>query len=520
MTSATPTASSTTRATPAANPHYSELRTAMRKAARLHSVQSLLAWDQETYMPAGGGEARSEQMGDIAGMVHQRRTDPRIGELIQVCSQNQSGLNEVEARNLALIKRDYDRATKLPEDLVAELARVSSRSQEAWKAARNANDFAAFRPWLEQMMALSRRKAECFGTPSGGELYDALLEEYEPGGRAADIQRVFEPLAVQLSALVAELLDSPTQPDPGPLRAEVPTDRQHAFGMRMLAGIGFDLRSGRLDVTTHPFCEGLAPGDTRLTTRYRANNFMDALYSTLHEAGHGMYEQGLPKAERFGEPLGDAVSLGIHESQSRLWENFVGRSPQFWQWATPIAHEVLDAPMTAFGEDQFFAAANIVERSHIRVEADEATYNLHVMLRFELERAMIRGDLAVADLPAAWNERFEQLLGTTVPDDTRGCLQDVHWSFALIGYFPTYTLGTLYAAQFWKAAHVLIPGLDAQIAQGNFAPLLQWLRTNIHQHGRRYSAGELCERITGAPLRPEPLMDYLRAKLHPLYGLV
>jgi carboxypeptidase Taq len=498
---------------------YKQLRGLLRKAATLHSVQSLLAWDQETYMPAGGSEARSEQSADIATIVHQRRTDPRIGELIEQSAEEASHKGSAETRNLELIKRDYERVIKLPEDLVSELARVGSLAQDAWKAARKANDYNAFKPWLAEMMELTRRKAECYGVPEGGELYDALLEEYEPGGRAAEIEQVFAPLAGQLSNLVGELLDSPTPPDSTALGAEVPTDRQHAFGLRMLQGIGFDLRTGRLDVTTHPFCEGLAHGDTRLTTRYRLNSFMDALYGTLHEAGHGLYEQGLPKGERFGEPLGESVSLGIHESQSRLWENFVGRSPQFWQWATPIAHEVLETPITAFGEDQLFAAANHVERSFIRVEADEATYNLHVMLRFELERALIKRDLHLDDLPGVWNERFEQLLGAKVPDDTRGCLQDVHWSFGLIGYFPTYTLGTLYAAQFWKAANEQIPALEDKIARGEFAPLLQWLRDNIHSHGRRYSATELCERITGGPLRPEPLMDYLGAKLRPLYGL-
>ncbi len=497
---------------------YDQLRELCRKASVVGSIQALLGWDQEAYMPAGGADARADQAAEMASIVHQRRTSAKIGELLTECEGSPPNDTD-EQQNLKLMRRDYDRLTKLPEDLVSELARVGSKAQEAWKAARSANDFDAFQPWLEQMMALSRRKAECYGVPDGGELYDALLDEYEPDARSADIQKVFEPLAVQLSELVAELLDAPQQPSGEPNKSSVDPKNQHAFGQRLLKEIGFDLSKGRLDVTTHPFCEGVAPGDTRLTTRYADDNFMDAMYSTLHEMGHGLYEQGLPKAERQGEPLGDSVSLGIHESQSRLWENFVGRSQEFWKWATPVAHATLGAPINAFGEDQLFAAANHIERSFIRVEADEATYNLHVMLRFELERAMLRGDLSVADLPGAWNERFEQLLGVAVPDNQRGCLQDVHWSFGLIGYFPTYTLGTLYAAQLWEAAHVKIPGLDEQISRGEFAPLLGWLRAGIHAHGRRWTAGELCERMTGKPLGPEALMDYLGNKLRPLYGI-
>ncbi len=497
---------------------YEQLCELHRKASVLGSVQALLGWDQETYMPAGCAPARSEQAAEMASLVHQRRTSAELGDLIASC-ESAMPADAGEARNIEQMRRDYDRLTKLPDDLVSELARVGSQAQEAWKAARAADDFEAFQPWLEQMMSLSRRKAECFGVPDGGELYDALLDEYEPDARSADVQAVFEPLAEQLSTLVAELLESPTQPSDAPNKTKVAPSAQHAFGQKLLAAMGFDLRTGRLDVTTHPFCEGVAPGDTRLTTRYADDNFMDAMYSTLHEMGHGLYEQGLPKAERQGQPLGDSVSLGIHESQSRLWENFVGRSPEFWHWAAPIAHSTLGEPIKQFSEHQLFGAANRIERSFVRVEADEATYNLHVMLRFELERAMLRGDLSIADLPSTWNERFEQLLGVSVPDNKRGCLQDVHWSFGLIGYFPTYTLGTLYAAQLWETAHSKFPDIDAQMARGEFAPLLGWLREGIHSQGRRWTAGELCERMTGRPLGPEPLMDYLRTKLRPLYGL-
>ncbi|VAX41443.1 Thermostable carboxypeptidase 1, partial [hydrothermal vent metagenome] len=310
-----------------------------------------------------------------------------------------------------------------------------------------------------------------------------------------------------------------TPPSGEPLACQIDATKQNAFGNFVIEALGFDMQAGRLDVTTHPFCSGIAPGDTRLTTRYRDEKFTDALYGTMHECGHGLYEQGLPKGDHFGEPLGDSISLGIHESQSRMWENFVGRSREFWEWALPHAQQMMGSGLEKFGVDDLFAATNLVERSCIRVEADEATYNLHVMLRFGIERAMVRGDLSVSDLPGAWNEQFEQMLGVKVPDDRRGCLQDVHWSFGLLGYFPTYTLGNLYAAQFWEKINEDIPDLSTQMSRGEFGSLLTWLRTNIHRHGMRFRAGELCERITGKALSADPLLRHLEGKLRPVYGV-
>ncbi len=417
------------------------------------------------------------------------------------------------------MRRAYDKKTKLPTALVAELAKVGSQAQEAWKEARENNDFPAFEPWLEKMLDLSKQKAECYGVPEGGELYDALLDDYEPGGRAREIEAVFTPLGERLSALVKDLLDNGTTPSKEPLTCKIDATKQNTFGNFVINALGFDMQAGRLDVTTHPFCSGIAPGDTRLTTRYRDEKFTDALYGTMHECGHGLYEQGLPKGDHFGEPLGDSISLGIHESQSRMWENFVGRSREFWEWALPHAQEMMGSGLDRFGVEDLYRATNSVERSYIRVEADEATYNLHVMLRFGIERAMVRGDLAVNDLPGAWNERFEQMLGVKVPDDRRGCLQDVHWSFGLLGYFPTYTLGNLYAAQFWEKINEDIPDLSSQMSKGEFGALLSWLRTHIHEHGQRYRAGELCERITGKALSADPLMRHLEGKLRPVYGV-
>ncbi len=505
--------------TTSASTVYDQLRTLKREAATIGSIEGLISWDQETYMPAGAAQARSAQMGLLARLGHERHTDPRLGELIGACENDSELMGDDRlAANIREMRRDYDLKTKLPSELVEELARVGSQAQEAWKSARKADDFKAFQPWLEQMVTLTMRKAECLS--SGGELYDALLDEYEPGATAAQIEGVFTPLRERLSAFIQDISQNGTPPDTSPLDTQIPATQQHAFGLRVLEALGFDLETGRLDVTTHPFCSGLAPGDTRLTTRYRDERFTDALYGTMHECGHGLYEQGLPKTpELFGTPLSDSISLGIHESQSRMWENLVGRSRSFWVWALPIANACFNDALSAYTPDDMTRAVNTSTPSLIRVEADEGTYNLHVMLRFELERALISGDLKVADVPGAWNERMKSMLGLDVPSNAKGCLQDVHWSFGLMGYFPTYTLGNLYASQFWEAIKRDIPGLEAGFERGEFAPLLEWLRTNIHAHGRQYRAADLCERVTGQPLSADPLMRHLEGRIRPAYGL-
>lgn len=500
--------------------HYEDLQRALREAATLGSVSALLGWDQETYMPGAGADARAEQASLVAGLIHERATSERLGALIAACEGDADLTGDPEtAAELREIRRDYDLATKLPGELVRELAQTGSKAQHVWKDARAKNDFSIFEPWLAKMVALARRKAQCYGTPEGGEVYDALLNEYEPGARAAEIEAVFTPLGERLSAFIKEIADRGTPPDEAPLNVRVDPAAQHAFGLEVLAAMGFDLEAGRLDVTTHPFCSGFAPGDTRLTTRYRGERFTDALYGTMHEGGHGLYEQGLPKGEKFGSPLASSISLGIHESQSRMWENFVGRSREFWVWAKPIAGKHFGHALTAFGVDDLFKACNTAKPSYIRVEADEATYNLHIMLRFGIERALMSGQLEAGDVPTAWNARFGELFGIDVPDDARGCLQDVHWSFGLMGYFPTYTLGNLYAAQFWEAINADIAGLDAQMERGQFGELLAWLREKIHRHGKRYRAAELCELVTGKPLEAGPLMRHLEARVKPAYGL-
>ncbi len=498
---------------------FSELVSKITEAQTLGSIGSLLSWDQETYMPAAAAGFRASQTSLIAAMAHERRTSARIGELLAACESDKALLADAAvAADVREMRRDYDLATKLPTDLVARLAKITSEAQEVWKEARAKSDFEHFRPTLQKVIDLTREKALCIGSPTG-EPYDALLDEYEPGMTAARVEAIFTPLRARLSALVAQVCSSKHQLDASVLKKKVPVDQQQAFGLEVLKAMGFDLHAGRLDVTTHPFCSGMAPGDTRLTTRYTSESILEPLYGTMHEGGHGLYEQGLPKSDRYGRPSAEAVSLGMHESQSRLWENFVGRSRAFWTWALPTAKRCCPPHFDAVTLDQVYAAANVVQRSFIRVEADEATYNLHIMLRFGLERAIMNGDLALKDLPGEWNKQFKSLLGVDVPDDRRGCLQDVHWSFGLIGYFPTYTLGNLYAAQFWEAAQRAMPDMLSKMERGDLSGLLNWLRSNIHAHGRRYRAEELCQRVTGQPLSADPLMRHLEGKLKPLYKI-
>lgn len=500
--------------------HYEELARYLREAAVFASAGAFLSWDQETYMPPAGAAFRAEQLSAFSALVHERRTSPRLAELLERCEAD-AGLaaDPVAAANLREVRRGFDLATKLPTSLVREMAETSSHALEAWRDARERDDFAAFAPWLQKVLELSRAKAEHYGIPEGGDVYDPLLDEYEPGMTAAEVERVFGALRAGLTPLIAAIAEAPNRPSRRLAKLRVPVAPQKEWNQHVLERIGFDPRAGRLDVSTHPFCQGMGPGDTRLTTRYDEEGFLDTLASSLHEGGHGMYEQGLPKAGHFGQPVAEAASLGIHESQSRMWENMVGRSRPFWEWALPEMKAALGGPVADVELDEVYGFLNTVEPCLIRVAADETTYNLHIMLRFDLERAMLRGDLPVRDLPVAWNERVRLDLGLEVPEDRVGVLQDIHWSLGAMAYFPTYTLGNLYAAQLWETIREQLPELDDRMRAGDFSVLLSWLRENVHRHGQRFRAPELCERITGRPLSHEPLLRYLEAKVRPLYGI-
>lgn len=496
---------------------YNDLVARLKQTAVLASCSALLGWDEQTYLPVGGAEHRANQLGMLAGLAHQKATDAKIGELLTALEAAEDV--RVDTPESALIRnarRDYDRRTKLPQRLVEEMSRVCTLAQQAWVKARREKDFSQFQPWLEKVVSLKREEADAIGT--GGEKYDALLDEYECGATSSEIAISFTALRQELVSLLDQIRGSGTSPKSEILTRYFPINAQRAFGRRAAEAIGFDFGRGRLDEAAHPFCSGIGPGDCRLTTRYDEHHFPQAFFGTLHEAGHGLYEQGLPDAF-FGTPLGEACSLGIHESQSRLWENFVGRSRPFWSHFFPLAQDSFPEALAGVDADAFLWAINDVRPSFIRVEADEVTYNLHIMLRFELERQLISGDLLPVDVPSAWDKAFERDFGLRPDNPAEGCLQDIHWSAGLIGYFPTYALGNIYAAQiFDRAAHDL-GDLEASIAAGEFEPLLRWLREHIHQHGRRYRPKELVERATGQAPSPKPLLDHLRRKYSELYGL-
>lgn len=471
-------------------------------------------------MPAGGVDHRSRELALLATLAHKRYTDPRIGKLLEACEKNSSLTSDPHsdsAANLREIRHDFDRRTKLPSEHVGEIAQTGSKAHHEWQQARADNDFDRFRPWLEKNIELSRKSAGYYGWGADEEPWDALAEGYETGMRAANIETIFTPLRDRLQSLLTDLMSGSKGPTTKFDDVEVAPEQQMAFVRSISERIGFDYGRGRIDPSAHPFCGGTHYGDVRITTRFKPNMVGDALMSTMHETGHGIYEQGLPP-EHEGTPIGRVRSLGLHESQSRMWENFVGRSEAFWRWCLPVMKEELGSPVADLTHDDVYGGMNRVEPSLIRVEADEATYNMHIMIRFELERALIGGSPEARDLPNEWNLRYKEYLGVDVPDDARGCMQDIHWSGGSFGYFPTYTLGNLYAAQIFEKVLSDIPDLHAKFEEGEFAPLKDWLNENMHRHGGRYLPSELCERLTGKPLGADPLLRHLEGKLRPLYS--
>jgi carboxypeptidase Taq len=497
---------------------YQDLCQQVRETALLAATESALGWDERTMLPAAGAEFRAEQMTLLAGMLHERRTDPRLGDWLRelLDSPLAADPHSDQGTTLRQLKRDYDKRCKLPQSLVEELARVTSLGQTAWQAARQADDFSLLRELLEQIFELKRAQAAAVGYES--DPYDALLDDFEPDEKTAAVEGVLADLRQALVPLVAEIAASSRRPDVSILSRRYPLDMQSAFAREVSVAVGFDFERGRLDETAHPFCTGLGPHDCRITTRYDEHFFNTAFFGTLHEAGHGIYDQGL-RTDQYGLPPCEAVSLGIHESQSRLWENLVGRSHAFWEHFFPAAQRAFPAALSGESLDRFYFAINDVRPSLVRVEADEATYNLHILIRFELERALVSGDLRAGDLPDAWSAKYEQYLGIRPPSAADGVLQDIHWSAGLVGYFPTYTLGNLYASQFFAQAEQELGPLAKLFATGQFLPLREWLGEKIHRHGQRYSAAELAQRTTGKPLSHAPLIEHLRRKLAPLYGL-
>jgi len=497
---------------------YERLCQHTRETALLGGIEALLGWDERTMLPPGGGEYRAEQLTLLAGMLHARRTDRRIGDWL--CELADSPLasdpHSDSGATIRQLRRQYDKQIKLPQSLVEELARTTSLAQHAWEQARPKNDYKSFAPFVKKIFELKRAQADALGYEKNR--YDALLDDFEPGAKTDDVAKVLRGLRDALVPLVAEIAQSSRRPDLEILKRHYPVDAQNNIGREAAAKIGFDFQRGRLDVTSHPFCSGMGPSDCRITTRFDERFFPSSFFGILHEAGHGMYEQGL-RADVYGLPPGEAVSLGVHESQSRLWENLVGRSRAFWVHFFPNAQGSFSEALGNVRLDDFYFAINDVRPSLIRVEADEATYNLHILIRFELEQELLTENLPIEELPKAWNERYQKYLGVSSGTDRDGVMQDIHWSAGLVGYFPTYSLGNLYASQLFEKAGAELGSLEEMFRRGEFAPLLSWLRKNIHQEGQRYDAADLVQRVTGQPLSHEPLMRHLRGKFGPLYGL-
>jgi carboxypeptidase Taq len=497
---------------------YDQLCRHARETALLAATEQALGWDERTMMPGAANEYRAEQMTLLAGLIHERKTDRRLGEWLEelAASSLATDRHSDTGTTIRQLKRDYDKRTRLPQSLVEELTRATSLGQHAWQSAREDNDYATFCPHLKRIFELKRHQADALGYDECR--YDALLDDFEPGELTSNIGRVLAELREALVPLIAEIAGSSRRPDVALLAHHYPLDAQERFSREAAARIGFDFARGRLDVTAHPFCTELGPHDCRITTRYDEHFFNTAFFGTLHEAGHGIYDQGL-RTECYALPPGEAVSLGIHESQSRLWENLVGRGRAFWRHFFPAAQQSFPSALADESLDRFYFAINDVRPSLVRVEADEATYNLHILIRFELEQLLLADAIPLDELPSAWNDLYEKYLGIRPPNDREGVLQDIHWSAGLVGYFPTYSLGNLYASQFFDQAQVDLGDLEAQFSRGQFEPLRNWLRDNIHRQGQRHTARELVEKITGKALSHAPLVAHLRRKLAPLYGL-
>jgi carboxypeptidase Taq len=489
-------------------PAYRKLLKRVREIGLLDSTNSVLSWDEETYLPTKALAHRAEQMAYLSGRAHRLFTASQVGDLMAECEQHGFPSESEEAANVREWRRSYERKTKIPTRLVEKFQRIRSHAREAWGQARQQSKFKLFKPHFQKLLDLQLQFADLWGYT--GSPYNAHLDEYEPGARTEDLREVFAALRPEIVSLLGPAVERSKAVPRSTLHGHYPVASQQAFNHGVAQAMGFDFESGRIDTTTHPFCSGLGPNDCRLTTRYSEEDFTVSLYGIMHEAGHGLYDQGLPK-EHFGAPLGNAISLGIHESQSRLWENQVGRSLDFWRHWHPIACKHFPE-LARLTPEQIHAAVNHVQPSFIRVEADQVTYDLHIILRFEVELKLLERQLDVADVPAYWNEQFEKMFGLKVTKDSDGCLQDIHWSIGLLGYFPTYTLGNLNAAQLMRKARTENPSLDSELARGEYGSLLAWLREKVHRHGMRYHPQALMKLATGQPTDSSAHLANLREK--------
>jgi carboxypeptidase Taq len=484
-----------------------ELRRRLAEVSDVSRAAGVLGWDQRVTMPPLGTEARAEQLATLGRIAHERFTDDEVGRLLDAAAPLVDSLpyDSDDASLVRVTRRDWEKARRVPTELREEMTREAARGHHAWVEARRDSDYASFRPYLERNLELKRRYVDCFEWSDSP--YTALLDDYEPGMLTTEVREVFATLRPALTELVA---GAPAV-DASFLHGDFPADEQRAFAERVLVTLGLDDGAWRLDPTAHPFCTSFSNRDVRLTTRYHDDD-LESVWSTLHEAGHGLYAHGIADS-LLRTPLGGAPSLGLNESQSRTWENLVGRSRPFWEHWYPVLVETF--PSLARVElDAFVRAINRAEPGLIRVDADETTYSLHIILRFELEQELLEGTVSLDDLPEVWNARMKEFLGVDVPDDAHGVLQDVHWSGGGIGYFPTYALGNVISLQIWAVVQRALPDLDAQLASGDLRPLSDWLRDNLYSLGRKLTPKETIERLTGSPeIDPAPYLEYLGAKL-------
>jgi carboxypeptidase Taq len=498
------------------HPSFEKLKNRIAETIDLSHAAEVLAWDQQTYMPVKGSAERAEQIATISRIRHNLFTATEVGDWLAELEQAGFEPDSDEAATLRLTRHEYDLACKVPSSWVSAYSKAVMLGQNAWVAARANNDYPAFQPHLADILRLRQEQAEYLGYQE--HIYDALLSQFERATTAADVQSMFAGIKTELIDLVRAIKEAQPLNDGNLLALKYPVANQRTVNRWLAERVGYDFGRGRIDEVAHPFCTTFGLGDVRITTRYQEEWLPSALYGTLHETGHALYEQGSnPAYSR--TILAGGTSLGVHESQSRLWENLVGRSQAFTHWFFPILQSHFWNELKSANAEQFYRAVNQVKPSFIRVEADEVTYNLHILIRFELELAMLTDQISLNDLPSAWNDKYTEYLGITPRNNAEGVLQDVHWSCGYIGYFPTYSIGNLLSAQFFNQAKQAIPDLESQLSTGNFQTLLGWLQNNIYQYGSKYTPRELIKRVTGGKMDGRPYMDYLQAKYRQLYQL-
>ncbi len=495
-----------------------ELKTRLAEVSDLGHASAVLGWDQQTYMPPGGGMARAQQLSLLRRLTHEKFTDDAVGHLLEELHADMASLpyDSDDASLIRITKRDYDKARKVPAALVAEIAQASAQAFQAWQKAKPASRFADFAPFLQKNLDLKKQMAECLGYTD--RIYDPLLDQFEPGMTTAHVERIFADVRNEIVPLVHAIAKKPNAVDDKFLHQKFPEQKQWDLGIAAVTLMGYPFERGRQDRAPHPFTTTFARDDVRITTRFIPNFFNAALFATMHEGGHALYNLGTrPELER--TPLAGGASLGVHESQSRMWENLVGRSRAFWKFFMPRAKAAFPKQFQGIGAEKMYRAVNRVQPSLIRVEADEVTYNLHIMIRFELENALLENRVAVKDLPDAWNAKMQEYLGITPPNDEAGVLQDIHWSYGTFGYFPTYALGNFFAAQLFDQIRKDMPDLDARIERGDLKSLLDWLSVNIHTHGRKFTLDELAIKVTGEALQTRSFIAYLKTKFGDIYGI-